>query len=987
MPTFLSLLADRPLPEAGDPRRAEMLLAQAGDDGLAEIAADPTGHRLLESVFGNSPFLARCLMGDPAFARALCGTDPESLFSTLVQELHPKGLIALEEGELMRRLRVARRQAAMLIALCDIGGLWSLEQLTGALSRFADAAVRAAVAHLLSRAAASGEIALDHPEDPERDSAFFVLALGKLGANELNYSSDIDLMLLYDQAKVRYEGKRSAQECFVRIARSLVRLLQDATADGYVCRVDLRLRPDPGSTPLVLSALAAETYYEGMGQNWERAAMIKARVCAGDEAAGRQFLLRLRPFVWRKHLDFYAIQDIHSIKRQIHAVKGYRSIAVAGHNIKVGRGGIREIEFFAQTQQLIWGGRNPDLRKQVTLDALEALVAFGRTRRQVADDLAAAYRYLRHVEHRLQMIEDHQTQTLPPAGPALDQLAKFCGHADTNDFELTLLEHMAKVEDHYAELFEEAPDLGGPSNLVFTGTEDDPGTVASLQQMGFPDGSRVSALVRDWHRGRSRATRSARARELLTELMPRLLQALAGTADPGLAIRRFDGFLQALPAGVQIFSLLYSNPGLLDLVAEIMGSAPLLADSLSRRPVLLESVLTAGFFEPVPQRIALNDDLAHQLEQARDFEDALDIVRRWTKDRQFQIGVRLLRGTADGEEAGAALSDIADIALGRLYPLATAEFERQHGKLPGRGMALVALGKLGSREMTVTSDLDLIFIYDIPENVENWDTTLSDGAKPLAPIQYYARLAQRFINAISAMTGEGGLFEVDMRLRPSGASGPIASGLGPFEKYQAAEAWTWEHMALTRARVICGDSGLSDDCAAMLRRILTARRDPAKLAADIVEMRLRMAQQHRSDNLWDLKHFRGGQVDLDFIAQFLQLRHAHDHPEILAQQGNLVLERARDLGLLTEEKDGQLIAIGRLWRQLQQMIRLLVGAKVDEAALTEPTRRHLAISAGADSFEALKALIRQKAAHVHAAFHTIIGPETTGGQATSAEDK
>jgi glutamate-ammonia-ligase adenylyltransferase len=975
MPTLLSLLADRPLPEPGDPSQAELHLSQCGESELSEIAADDTGLRLLKSVFGNSPFLARCLLRDPAFARQLAFSDPESLFSTLIQELHPKALNHLDESVLMQRLRVARRRAALLIAVCDIGGIWPLERLTGALSRFADAAVRATVAHLLAEGAKRGEIELIDLADPERDCGFFVLALGKLGAMELNYSSDVDLILLYEHTKARYSGKRSAQEFFVRLARNLVRLLQDATPDGYVCRVDLRLRPDPGSTPLVMSTLAAETYYEGMGQNWERAAMIKARVCAGDEEAGQEFRKRLRPFIWRKHLDFYAIQDIHSIKRQIHAVKGYRSIAVAGHNIKVGRGGIREVEFFVQTQQLIWGGRNPNLRKRPTIEAMEELVALGKTRRDVADDLAAAYRHLRHVEHRLQMIEDQQTQTLPQEGRALDILAKFCGHRDTNDFELTLLEHMAKVEDHYAELFEEAPDLGGPSNLVFTGTEDDPGTVASLQQMGFPDGSLVSGFVRDWHRGRSRATRSARARELLTELMPRLLQALAGTADPDLAIRRFDGFLQALPAGVQIFSLLYSNPGLLDLLAEVMGSAPLLAERLSRRPALLESVLTAGFFDAVPQRIALNDDLAVQLEQADGFEEALDGVRRWTKDRQFQIGVRLLRGTADGEEAGAALSDIADIALGQLYPRAIAEFEKQHGKLPGRGMALVALGKLGSREMTVTSDLDLIFIYDIPEGVEHWDTALSDGPKPLAPIQYYARLAQRFINAISAMTGEGGLFEVDMRLRPSGASGPIASGLLPFEKYQSAEAWTWEHMALTRARVICGDPGLVADCNAMLQRILTRPRDPAKLTADILDMRLRMAQQHRGDNLWDLKHLRGGQVDLDFIAQYLALRHAHDHPAILARDSGQILERARDMQLLDDQTADQLIAIGRLWRQLQQMIRLLVGAKVEEAKLREPTRRHLAQSAGADDFKALKKLIKKRAAAVHKAYHAIIGPE------------
>ena len=973
MRSLLSLLADRPLPLPGDPRRAEMMLAQAKETVLAEVAADPMGNRLLESVFGNSPFLARCLLREPEFGRLLATSDPESLFTTLIGELHPKALIPLEEATFMQTLRVARRRVALLIALADISGLWSMQQSTWSLSRFADWAVQGVVAYLLAGAGKRGELELADPDDPAKDSGFFVLALGKMGAQELNYSSDIDLMLLYDQAKVRYVGKRSAQECFVRLARNLIRLMQDATPDGYVCRVDLRLRPDPGSTPLVMSALAAETYYEGMGQNWERAAMIKARVCAGDEEAGHRFRRQLRPFIWRKHLDFYAIQDIHSIKRQIHAVKGYRSIAVAGHNIKLGRGGIREIEFFVQTQQLIWGGRNPDLRKRATLDALEALVAFGKTRREVADDLAAAYEYLRHVEHRLQMVEDQQTQTLPEGGPALEQLAKFCGHADLNDFEVTLLGHMAKVEDHYAELFEEAPDLGGPSNLVFTGTEDDPGTVSSLQQMGFADGAAVSAIIRTLHHGRYRATRSARARELLTELMPRLLRALAATIDPDMAVRRFDAFLQALPAGVEIFSLLYANPALLDLVAEIMGSTPLLAESLSRRPALLEAVLASGFFEVLPSKADLAADLAHEFEQVETFEDALDIARRWTKDRQFQIGVRLLRGSTDGVAGGESLSDVADVVLSGMFPLVEAEFARQHGKLPGRGLAVVALGKLGSREMTVTSDLDLVFVYDIPADVEQWDTILSDGAKPLAPIQYYARLAQRFINAISAMTGEGGLFEVDMRLRPSGASGPIASGLQPFEKYQLESAWTWEHMALTRARVICGDAGLAADTEAMVRRLLTAPRDAAKLTADVLDMRARMLQQHRGDQMWDLKHARGGQVDIDFIAQYLQLRHGHDHPAVLARDATAVFANARHLRLIEPRAAEDLIESARFWRQLQQTIRLLVGSKIDEAALGETTRRHLANSAGADSFPALKAMVETRAATVYALFQELIG--------------
>ena len=563
-------------------------------------------------------------------------------------------------------LRIAKRRAHLTVAIADVVGIWPLKRITRALSDFADAAVAAATSHLLRLAHSGGELELPHPDQPVLDSGLIILGLGKLGARELNYSSDIDLIVLFDLDRVVYRGKKTARECFVKLTRGLVRLLQDATADGYVLRVDLRLRPDPSSTPLAMSTIAAETYYEGMGQNWERAAMIKARVIAGDVPAGSEFLRNLRPFIWRKHLDFAAIQDIHSIKRQIHAVKGHREIAVGGHNIKIGRGGIREIEFFAQTQQLIWGGRSPDLRLRRTCAAIEQLVTFGRTSRAVADDLKAAYRYLRHVEHRLQMLHDQQTQTLPNEGPELDRLALFCGHADTADFSTTLMHHLGQVEDHYADLFEESPALGEQGNLVFTGTEDDPATVATLERMGFPDGSSVSALVRAWHHGRYRATRSARARELLTELMPKLLEKLSHTADPDTAFKRFDSFMRSLPAGVQLFSLLYSNPELLDLIADVMGSAPLLADHLSRYPMLLDGVLTAGFFEKVPDRSAMSRDLHRQLSFVDDFQDRLSLMCRWTKDRQFQIGVRLLRGVGDGNVAAGELSDVADAVIGEL---------------------------------------------------------------------------------------------------------------------------------------------------------------------------------------------------------------------------------------------------------------------------------------------------------------------------------
>ena len=942
---------------------------EAGLPGPAERQA------LLTAVFGNSPYLSHLIVSEASHFYSVLADGPDSVFNKLLKDLAGLALSDTDEAGLTQALRIAKRRAHLTIAIADIVGAWNLEQVTGALSDFADSAVEAATAHLLRQAHNNEELDLPHLDNPVLESGLIILGLGKLGARELNYSSDIDLIVLFDPERVRYRGKRTARECFVKLARGLVKLLQDATQDGYVLRVDLRLRPDPSSTPLAMSIIAAETYYEGMGQNWERAAMIKARPVAGDLPVGQEFIGNLRPFIWRKHLDFAAIQDIHSIKRQIHAVKGHREIAVGGHNIKIGRGGIREIEFFAQTQQLIWGGRNPDLRLRQTCAAIEQLVVFGRTKREAADDLISAYRYLRHVEHRLQMIDDQQTQTLPEEGPDLDRLALFCGHANTAEFSETLMHHLGQVEDHYADLFEEAPALGGGGNLVFTGTEDDPPTVATLERMGFPDGSAVTALVRAWHHGRYRATRSARARELLTELMPKLLEALSRTADPDTAFRRFDSFLRSLPAGVQLFSLLYSNPELLDLIADVMGSAPLLADHLSRYPMLLDGVLTAGFFEKVPDRAAMSRDLNRQLSFVDDFQDRLSLMCRWTKDRQFQIGVRLLKGVADGNVAAGELSDVADAVIGELFPAVSSEFERLHGKLPGRGLCVVALGKLGSREMTVTSDLDLIFIYDIPEDIEGWDTLQSDGRKPLAPIQYYARLGQRMITALTAQTGDGKLYDVDMRLRPSGNSGPIASGLPPFERYQLGEAWTWEHMALTRARPIAGDPSLIGHVEMSLRRILTAKRDPKKLHNDVLEMRERMAQQHRGESIWDFKHRRGGLVDIDFIAQYLMLLHAAEHRDVLRRNPSIALARLAETGLIDRAMAGRLIDAVNLWRQLQQMTRLLVGEKVDEAKLRAATERHLAKVTDCPDFPTLKGLIQDRLDTVYQDFRTVFSDQ------------
>ncbi|MBI3453540.1 MAG: bifunctional [glutamine synthetase] adenylyltransferase/[glutamine synthetase]-adenylyl-L-tyrosine phosphorylase, partial [Rhodospirillales bacterium] len=665
------------------------------------LATTKAGKRLLAAIFGNSPFLAHCLTRDPGFAVDLLRDGPDAAFTQTMRDIGAHFGGPTDTPALMTGLRVAKRRVALAIALADIAGLWPLERVTGALSDFAEAALNLAVRRLLREAAANKALRLPASAQPERHSGFTIIAMGKLGARELNYSSDIDLIALYDSEKIVGDDPDNLQQTFVRLTRGLAKILDERTLDGYVFRTDFRLRPDPASTPLALSMIAAETYYESLGQNWERAAMIKARPIAGDIAAGAAFLDRLRPYVWRKHLDFAAIQDIHSIKRQINAHRGGGTVALAGHNIKIGRGGIREIEFFAQTQQLIWGGRNPTLRAANTCGALAALAEAGRITPDIAQVLTRAYGFLRRVEHRLQMIDDKQTQTLPADAVEMEAFAVFLGFKGAADFGEALLGELRAVEKCYADLFEESPALSGPGNLVFTGTEDDPATLETLAGIGYGEGPTIAGAVRGWHHGRYRATRSVRAREILTELMPALLQAFAKTPEPDAAFIRFDRFLSRLPAGVQLFSLFHSNPGLLDVVAEIMGLAPRLAEVLSARPQMLDAVLAPDFFGPLPGRTALDADLAQLLSQARDFEDVIEIVRRWKNERELQIGVHLLRGRTGIEAAGAHLADVAESAIAALLPAVETEFGRQHGQVPGAAFAVVALGKLGGREMTV----------------------------------------------------------------------------------------------------------------------------------------------------------------------------------------------------------------------------------------------------------------------------------------------
>ena len=936
---------------------------------------------LIDGILSHSPYLTRDMLRELPFVIDAFTNGIDAAFARVRTEL--AGIEIGDEARVMSGLRSAKRRAAITIALADIAGLWDLVEVTSAISEAAEAALTVAWRQALAETIRRGKLPLSPSDDPILGSGLVCLGMGKLGAHELNYSSDIDLIILYDDTLPAYAGHYELRQAFATATRTMVKLMDERTADGYVFRTDLRLRPDPSSTPPAIPMTTAEAYYESMGQNWERAAMIKARPIASDPASADIFMKALRPFVWRKHLDFAAIQDVHSIKRQIASHRRATVVKAEGQNIKLGRGGIREIEFFVQTQQLIWGGRDARLRVRGTEAGLSALVAAGRVDGAVANALSLAYRFLRKVEHRLQMVEDKQTQTLPEDPAELDRFAAFLGYEDPRDFRGDLAHHLHTVAYQYAHLFEEAPALTVPTreagSLVFTGSDDDPETIATLSGLGFESPSALAETIRSWHRGKIRATRSERARQLLTELTPALLAALGRMPQPDQAFRRFDRFLEALPAGVQIFSLFHANPRLIEVMAEILGMAPSLAAQLGHEPALFEGVLTHDVMAPLLDADALTIELSGHLKAVDDYEAALDVTRRWTGDRRFQVGVQIIEAHLDADRAGETFSDIADATIRSLLPWVERDFTRRHGRLPQTGggedntptLAVLALGKYGGRELSHGSDLDLIFLYGAPLDAE------SDGDKPLMSSAYAIRLGQRLISALSAKTAEGALYDVDMRLRPDGNKAPVATSLEAFEKYHQSDAWTWERMALTRARIITASPTMRRELENRIGCILTAERDPDALLADVASMHARTVKEHSPTSPWQVKHWRGGLLDLEFIAQYLQLRHAHAHPNVIDGNTAEAFRKLGEVGALPQEDAEFLVAATRIWRNLQGLLRLTVGDQFDPETAPEALKQRLARTGRAVDFATLERNLEKLSERVTTLFDRIIGPPRT----------
>jgi [glutamine synthetase] adenylyltransferase / [glutamine synthetase]-adenylyl-L-tyrosine phosphorylase len=910
----------------------------SGAEATSRFAAHPPEVRaLLAGAAGCSPYLKSLMERHTDWLDEALTTAPESMLDAELAQL--AALPADDPAQTASALRRAKGRIALLAGLADLGGVWPLEAVTDALTRLADAATSGAMRVHLWGELRRGKVPGAVPDDLETGAGMVALAMGKMGAGELNYSSDIDLICLFDEARFDPADCADARAAFIRVTRKMAATLSDYTAEGYVFRTDLRLRPDASVTPVCISMEAAERYYESVGRTWERAAYIKARPCAGDIAAGERFLTALRPFVWRRHLDFAAIQDAHDMRLRIRAHKGTGgALVLEGHNMKLGQGGIREIEFFTQTRQLISGGRDPDLRARDTVGGLRALAAKGWVPGDVAEALITHYRAHREVEHRLQMVNDAQTQILPATPEGFDRLARFLGEGDTASFRAALAGRLGDVAALTEDFFAPA----------------DPGPRPALSDAQHQ-------IVEGWRA--YPALRSARAQEIFNRLEPEILQRLQSAANPDEALLQFDRFLVGLPAGVQVFSLFEANHTLIDLLVDIVATAPALGQYLARNAAVFDAVIGGGFFAPWPGVEALRADLSSTLAEISDYERKLDRTRSWAREWHFRIGVHHLRALIGAAEAGTQYAQLADAVIGALWPVVGAEFARKHGPAPGRGAVVLGMGSLGAARLTASSDLDLIVIYD----ADGVDT--SEGPRPLPARTYFARLTQALVTALSAPMAEGRLYEVDMRLRPSGRQGPVATALDAFRAYQIEEAWTWEHLALTRARPLVGPPDLLAEVEDFRATLLQCKKDAPRNRPDTAAMRARLRAAKPGQGGLDVKDGPGRLQDIELLAQLGALSAAATTRRSEAQ-----LLAARRVGLIDAVDESTLAGAYRLCWSVQAAMRLLAERGVDPDTLGAGARAFLLRETGAETPQALRMRILEVTRAAAAVIDRILPP-------------
>lgn len=905
---------------------------------------------MLRCICGASPFLESCAIADQSFVRDLWENGPDHCVDAIVARLRSLPVDS-PEPEVAHALRRARRRIALAVGLADIAGVWSLRQVTGALSEFARAACSVALRTQLAKLSAEGAFAAGS-EACEEDSGLIVIGMGKLGGRELNYSSDVDLILLYDPDVAPLADRHAAPSQFMRLARRFVDLLAAPTIEGRVFPVDLRLRPDPVSMPLVISTKAALEYYAKRGQTWERAAMIKARPVAGDIAAGKQFLERLESFVWRDSLDFATVQELHETKRRIDAQHRGGQIGEVGQNLKLGRGGIREIEFFAQAHQLVWGGTDRSLRLIGTCDSLAALAASGRIPDSASAKLSAAYEYLRRVEHRIQMVGDRQTHSLPKRESDYESLARFLGYAGSRAFREALTGHLRSVEDQYESFFELPHEMTVASASSALSGRSRAETEERLGRMGYRDPAAAFAIVERWRTGRHTVARDRRAMELFQSLIPSLVIASCGTEDPDLALRRFDELIDRIPDAHSMLTLFQANLHVLETVAETMVAAPAIGALLTARPSLLESLLDPDSDSSPPDRDALQASLASTLAGVMGFEGRVQQISKWTHESRFRVGARVLFHALDPLDASALFSDIADCSIAALAQCASEEITPSNAPRDSTGIAILATGHYGSRSLNVDSGVE-IAVFDVG------DVQGRSGQTACA-------FAQRLESTLLG----------NLRGKPGWRKIYACTTEGPAASYEALHArlheGVWSGQVPCWPRLVCCTGDGAERVSQSMSAALETRRDPAALRAQAAAALKQLRSTSPDSDPQAVAERPGGLVDVAALTHYLKLRHAREHPSVrsAATAGDVLAELGKCGAIPVDLATG----LADAWRLMTriQTLRCLLDEDKRGAATPERLRPSFAEAAGVDSFGEVAARLDGAAAKVRAALRDFV---------------
>jgi [glutamine synthetase] adenylyltransferase / [glutamine synthetase]-adenylyl-L-tyrosine phosphorylase len=933
------------LASAGDPVAALHGIVRLLDAGGGTPEEGQVGPLL--RLLGGSPILSGTLAGE--------GERWPALFATVLQVARRSGADhrqamardgvqgPLSREELQAGLRRHRRREMVRIGGRDLLRLATVDETVREISALAEGVIESAVECARARIAVEwGEATL--PGDGGRLVAFCVLGMGKLGGEELNYSSDVDLVYVYERDGEHAAG-RTLGEFFSRLAEEVTRALREVTGDGMCFRVDLRLRPGGGEGPVAVSLAAALSYYETWAETWERAVWLKARPVGGDRGLGEMLIGELVPFIYRRYLDYGTLEDLSAMKRRVDA--SLRAPKAVDRDVKLGRGGIREVEFFVQAQQLVHGGKDARLRQRSTLAALAALADTGYIDRPVAERLAAAYRFLRDVEHKLQIVQERQTQLLPVDREHVAALARRLGYRGRDaagEFEATRAAHSAAVRAAFDGLFhgageerrrEEQPEAGA----LLEELDQEERAMWRLGRLGFRDLESAYGDLRLLRDGPPHAPASARRRQALAALAPALIAEIARSAAPDRALANMATFVSTIGARTSYLHLLLENPGVMRLLVRLFASSEFLSAFFLRHPELLDSLVRADLVRILRSANDMAVELDDRLSVATDLEAQLDTLRRFRNEEFLRIGVHDIEGSLRADEVGEQLTRLAETCLRAAVEIARREVLSRSGvpaRGPSEGFAVLGMGKLGSAELGYASDLDLIYIYD-PGDLGWW-------SERAVPHEFFTRIAQRTMSALQTPTREGVVYRIDTRLRPSGNQGPLVSSLEAFEAYHRVSAELWERQALIRARPVAGPAELCVRLEAIVSGFVYGRGLTDEEVAEIARMRGRIEREVDGEDSLNIKTGRGGLIDVEFLVQMLQLRHGHAHPGLRTRVTAVAIAELAREDILSAPEGGTLARGYAFLRNFESRLRIernqpVESPEADPEALVSLARR------------------------------------------------